>query len=194
MQVKVEDDTGHLLFFMRENAALSLSGTGSKEEFESARADDSLDVPMKASVRIIRKPSVPQTPTAVDNAEKPAQVQYYIVEAAEQAMDDTPSKRSLTLLKLLEHTEASTDACVPAGIGMIRKDPHYGLAVSYLVDDKVIKKRCTRAVALVLATTPSKSENLNEGYQMTMSRTLWTSASDAHSFPSALSGPRQIIS
>ena len=152
---------------MREKAALSLSGTASKEDFEAARADESLDFPKKASVKIIRKPPVPHTPTGAGSADQPAQIQYYIVEAAEQALEDTRSKRSFTLLNLLEHTEASTDACVPAGIGMIRKDPHYGLAVSYEVDNTVIKKRCTRAVALVLATTASKSEILNEGYQMT---------------------------
>ena len=49
---------------------------------------------------------------------------------------------------------------------MIRKDPHYGLVVSYVVEEQVIKKRCTRAVALVIATSASKSDNLNEGYQM----------------------------
>ena len=81
-------------------------------------------------------------------------------------MEDTPSKRSLTLVNLLKNTEACTDACVPAGIGMIRKDPHYGLAVSYVVEEQVIKKRCTRAVALVIATDASKADNLNEGYQM----------------------------
>ena len=53
--------------------------------------------------------------------------------------------------------------CVPAGIGMIRKDPHYGLAADCVVEDQVIKKRCTRAVALVIAASASKSNNLNEG-------------------------------
>ena len=166
MQVKVEDETGNLSLFMREKAALSLSSTASKEDFEAARADDSLDFPKKASIKIIRKPPLPETPTAASSAEKSARIQCYIVEAAEQAMEDTPSKRSLTLLNLLEHTEACTDACVPAGIGMIRKDPHYGLAVSYVVEQLIIKKRCTRAVALVIATSASKSDNLNEGYQM----------------------------
>ena len=129
MQVKVEDETGNLSLFMREKAALSLSSTASKEDFEAARADDSLDFPKKASIKIIRKPPVPETPTHASSAEKPSQVQCYIVEAAEQAMEDTPSKRSLTLLNLLKNTEACTDACVPAAIGMIREDPHYGLAI-----------------------------------------------------------------
>jgi len=166
MSVKVEDETGQLNIYMREKAALSLSGAASKEEFEAARANDTMDFPNKASVKIIRKPASPQTPTTQDSAAKPAQISCYIVEAAEQAIEDTPSKSSLILLTLLERTEAQTDSCAPACISMIKKDPHYGLVVSYMVEGQVIKKRCTKAVALVYATGASKSDNMNEGYQM----------------------------
>ena len=102
MQVKVEDETGNLSLFMREKAALSLSSTASKEDFEAARADDSMDFPKTASIKIIRKPPVPETPTHASSAEQPSQVRCYIVEAAEQAMEGTPSKRSLTRLNLLK--------------------------------------------------------------------------------------------
>ena len=113
--MKVEDDTGNVSLFMREKAALSLSSTASQEDFEAARADDSLDFPKKASIKIIRKPPVPETPTHGSNADKPSQVQCYIVEAAEQAMEDTPSKRSLTLLNLLETRKpVLTRASLPA--------------------------------------------------------------------------------
>ena len=166
MSVRVEDETGHLNIYMREKAALSLSRTDSKEEFEDSRANDALDFPNKASIKIIRKTAAPQTPTAEDSADQPAQIQCYIVEAAEQAIADTPSKSSLTLLTLLKQTEARTDACAPASISMIKKDPHYGLSVSYKVEDQIIRKRCTRAVALVRASSASRSDNMNEGYQM----------------------------
>ena len=166
MPVKVEDETGYLIIYMREKAALSLSGTDSKEEFQAAWADESMDFPKKASIKIIRKHRAPRTPNGNDSAEQPGDIQCYIVEAAEQAIQDTPSKSSLALLGLLERTDAHTDACAPAGISMIKKDPHYGLSVSYVVEQQVIKKRCTRAVALVIASSASKSDNMNEGYQM----------------------------
>ena len=35
-----------------------------------------------------------------------------------------------------------------------------------MVEGEVVKKRCTRAVALVIANNASKSNNMNEGYQM----------------------------
>ena len=170
MQVKVEDETGHLTIWMREKAALDLAAVDTKEIFEAARADDSLEFPKKASIKIIRKPTGFETPNVADrdlieSATKPG-VNCYVVEAAEQAIDDTPSKRSLELLNLLQMTDPQTNACVPAGISMIKKDPHYGLSVSYVVDEQVVCKNCTRAPALVMASNPSKSENLNEGYQM----------------------------
>ena len=93
---------------MREKAALNLSRTDSKEEFESARANDTLDFPNKASIKIVRKLIVPEIPTAANSAEKPARVQCYIAEAADQAIADTPSKSSMTLLTLLEQTKART--------------------------------------------------------------------------------------
>ena len=45
MQVKVEDETGHLTIWMREKAALDLAAVDTKEIFEAARADDSLEFP-----------------------------------------------------------------------------------------------------------------------------------------------------
>ena len=98
----MEDETASLTLYMREKAALSLSGTISKADFEVARAIDCPDFPKKASINIIRKPPLPQTPTRDSSADNSAHVQRYIVEAAEQAMEDTPSNRSLTLLNLLE--------------------------------------------------------------------------------------------
>ena len=166
MPVKVEDDTGFVTMYMREKAALSLSGTDSKEEFEAARADDSLDFPNKASIKIIRKTAPLQTPNRKNSAEQPANIQCYIVEAAEQALEDTPSKGSLLLLELLARTEVHTDACAAAGVSMIKKDPHYGLCVSYVVDEMIVKKYCTRAFALVIASSASKADNMNEGYRM----------------------------
>ena len=175
-QVKVEDETGHLTLFIREKAALALAAVDSNSEFESAIATETLNFPQKASIKIMRKSIGMQTPIAKpDSVEKPVgdesqsqeqAVRCYIVEAAEQAMQDTPSKRSLDLIELLTRTDVQTNACVPAALSMIAKDPHYGLSVSYEVEGKTITKQCTKAVALVVASTPTISENLNDGYQM----------------------------
>jgi hypothetical protein len=39
--------------------------------------------------------------------------------------------------------------------------------VSYTIDEKTITKRCTKAIALVVASKPTVSDNMNDGYQMT---------------------------
>ena len=82
-------------------------------------------------------------------------------------MEDTPSKSSLILLKLLEHTKVNTDVCVPAAASIVHKEPHYGLSVEYVVDQALVKKTCITALVLVEATVASKMDRVNEGFMMT---------------------------
>ncbi len=175
-QVKVEDETGYLTLFIREKASLALAAVESKEEFENAIATGTLSFPQKASIKVIRKSPGLQTPpgrtgsvaqpTGGEGPSQEESVRCYIVEAAEQAMQDTPSKRSFDLITLLSMTDQETNACVPAKLGQIAKDPHYGLSVSYDVDGDVVIKQCTKAIALIFTSTPTKSNVVNDGYQM----------------------------
>ena len=174
MPVRVEDDTGNITLYMREKAALALAGHETKESFESAVADDELYFPNKASIKIIRKPATPQTPAQTRNsddkpessADQPAQIQYYIVEAGQQPLEDTHSKKSDTLLKLLEETPANADACVACPISAIRQDPHYGLCVHFDVEGELVKKKCKRALTLVRATKASETEKIGADFMM----------------------------
>ena len=166
MLVAVEDETGQVKVFMREQAALSLAGADTKEEFESLRADDVLEFPAKASIKVIRKPAE----TSTNSADKPARIHCYIVEAKEQDIAESPSKSSLILMGLLEKTESSTSVCLPASLSMIKKDLHYGLSVMYMVDGTAFKKTCTRVVVLLTAHAPSVPQTMNGGYQMITER------------------------
>ena len=168
MPVKVEDETGHLIIYIREKAALALSGADSKEAFEEARADDRLEFPKKTSIKIIRKATGFQTPqTGSDDSAGKPDVNLYIVEGCEQPLDETPSQRSLELINLLSMTEPPSNACVPACLSMIRKHPHYGLSVTYMVGGEAVEKTCTSARALVITSNASIPTNMNAGYQMT---------------------------
>ena len=126
MRVKVEDDTGSCHLYMTEKAALALAGVDDKSEFEAAHAQDNLYFPAKASVKILRKGLAFQTPNektpeaSEDSAAQP-DPQCFIVEAVEQPLEDTPSKSSLVLLKLWEHTKVNTDVCVPAAASIVHK-------------------------------------------------------------------------
>ena len=175
-RVKVEDETGHITLFIREKAALSLAAMDSKEDFENAIANETLSFPLKASIKVIRKSTGIQTPIGKSSSvEKPTEedgksqdqtVRCYIVEAAEQDMHYAPSKRSFELITLLSMTDPDTNVCVPAVLSAITKDPHYGLSVSYTLGQDTITKRCTKAIALVVASKPTVSDNVNDGYQM----------------------------
>ena len=171
MRVKVEDETGSFHLYMTEKAALALAGVDDKSAFEAAHAQDNLYFPAKASVKILRKGLAFETPNAKateasDSAAQP-DPQCYIVEAVEQSLGDTPSKSSLILLKLLEHTKVNTDVCVPAAASIVHKEPHYGLSVEYVVDQALVKKTCITALVLVEATAASKMDRVNEGFMMT---------------------------
>ena len=166
MLVAVEDETGQVKVFMREQAALSLAGADTKEEFESLRADDVLEFPAKASIKVIRKPA--ESPT--NSADKPARIHCYVVEAKEQDIAEPPSRSSLILINLLGKTEKSTSACLPISLNMIKKDLHYGLSVSYTVGSTAFKKTCTSAVVLVTAYAASVPQTINDGYQMITER------------------------
>ena len=91
----------------------------------------------------------------------------YIVEAAEQSNENSPSKRSLELGRLPSLTDLQTDSCIPATLETITKDPHYGFSVAYMVEGETVTKQCTKAIALVIATKPTVSDNMKGGYQMT---------------------------
>ena len=171
MRVKVEDETASFHLYMTEKAALTLAGVDDKGEFEAAHAQDNLYFPAKASVKILRKGLAFETPNekateASDSAEKP-DPQCFIVEAMEQPLEDTPTKSSLILLKLLEHTKVNTDVCVPAAASIVQKEPHYGLSVTYSVDLALVKKNCITALVLVEATVASSMDRVNEGFMMT---------------------------
>ena len=175
-QVKMEDETGHITLFIREKAALALAAVDSKEAFENAIVAETLCFPSQASIKIIRKSPGVQTPKAKGTSvEKPGeddsqsqenQVRCYIVEAAEQDMRCSPSKRSFDLMALLSMTDPDTNSCLPAVLSKITKDPHYGLLVSCALDGNIVVKQCTKALALAIACKPTQSDNLNDGYRM----------------------------
>ena len=171
MRVKVEDETGSFHLYMTEKAALALAGVDDKSAFEAAHAQDNLYFPAKASVKILRKGLAFETPNAkateTSNSVAQPDPTCYIVEAMEQPLEDTRSKRSLVLLKLMENTKVNTDVCVPAAASIVHKEPHYGLSVHYVVDRALVKKTCITALVLVEANVASKMERVNEGFMMT---------------------------
>ena len=169
------DDTGTALLYITEKAAVKLANVVDAAEFEQLHAEGRLRLPFFASIKVQRRPSnlsAVQPGVVQTSAAQPTQsdndFDCFIVDAAEQDMNEIPSVRSIQLLPMLSH---SVDSVLPAALAMIRKSDHYTMAVQYITQEvppelsKVASKAetgvtmlrpCSRAVALILSTKRSK--------------------------------------
>ena len=169
------DDTGPVVLYITEKAVVKLTNVVDAAEFEQLHAEGRLRLPFFASIKIQRRPSNPsaaQPGIAQTNAAQPTRsdndFDCFIVDAAEQDMNEIPSVRSTQLLPMLSH---SADSVLPATLAMIRTSDHYAMAVQYITQElppelsnvaskektgATILRPCSRAVALVLSSKRSK--------------------------------------
>ena len=173
--VTVRDSTGKLTMYIQESAALKLSGILDAEQFEAAFVDGKLWFPQMASVKILRrlKPSAAQPGDQQDR-----QLDVRIVDAAFQNLGESPTEDSARLLRFLNSDLISTDIVLPAALHMLRKSPHYTLAVESAVPtipDSLqasffgvpsaanVFRPCTQALALVESSQASTLAEAGEG-------------------------------
>ena len=177
--VTVRDCTGTLTLYIQEAAALSLSGCGDADQFEAAFEAGKVWFPQMASVKILRRL---KSSSAVQPAD---QVEVRIVDAAWQNLDESPTEASARLLPLLNADNTSTDIVLPAALRMLRKSPHYTLAVESKVPPipeslqasfvdvpsaTTSFRPCTQVLALVESSEPSHLQEAGAGgYKITTS-------------------------
>ena len=177
--VTVRDCTGTLTLYIQEAAALSLSGCGDADQFEAAFEAGKVWFPQMASVKILRRL---KSSSAVQPAD---QVEVRIVDAAWQNLDESPTEASARLLPLLNADNTSTDIVLPAALRMLRKSPHYTLAVESKVPPIPVSlqasfvdvpsattsfRPCTQVLALVESSEPSHLQEAGAGgYKITTS-------------------------
>jgi hypothetical protein len=176
------DDTGTALLYITENAAVKLANVVDAAEFEQLHAEGRLRLPFFASIKVQRRPSnlsAVQPGVGQTSAAQPTQsdndFDCFIVDAAEQDMNEIPSVRSTQLLPMLSH---SVDSVLPAALAMIRRSDHYTMAVQYITQEvppelcQVASKSvvgvtmlrpCSRAFALVFSTKRSKVSDAGVG-------------------------------
>ena len=175
LDLTCRDDEGIIVLYITEKAVVKLTNVVDAAEFEQLHAEGRLRIPFFASIKILRRPSnrsAVQPGGLGTNATQPKQndnaFDCYIVDAAEQNMEEIPSAASI---RLLPHLSDSADRVLPAMLHMIQKSEHYTMAVQYLTQkvppelSKAVSKSsvgvtmlrpCSRAVALVLSTQRSK--------------------------------------
>ncbi len=176
------DDTGTAVLYITEKAAVKLANVVDAAEFEQLHAEGRLRLPFFASIKVQRRPSnlsAVQPGVGQTSATQPTQsdndFDCFIVDAAEQDMNEIPSVRSTQLLPMLSH---SVDSVLPAALAMIRRSDHYTMAVQYITQEvppelsQVASKAvvgvtmlrpCSRAFALVFSTKRSKVSDAGVG-------------------------------
>ena len=180
--VTLRDCTGTLTLYIQEQAALKLSDMTDADEFEAAFAEGKLWFPQIASVKIIRQ--LKTATAAQESVEQPLlQLDVRIVDAAYQELNRSPTEASARLLPFLNTENATSDVVVPAALHMLRKSPHYTLAVESTVPDipetlkasfvnvqsaETIFRPCSQVLALVESSEPSKFKEAGTGgYKIT---------------------------
>ena len=139
IKVTLRDFTGQLVgLYMREKAALALSGTKDADEFEVAFQNGDLWFPQIASVKIARRVCAPGTPktsaAALDSlssgaARDSGEVDAIIVEAAAQELGEAPTQQSRALLPALNLCGPEVDRVFPSHLSSVEKSPQYSLVV-----------------------------------------------------------------
>ena len=180
--VTVRDCTGTLTLYIQERAALKLSGFDDADQFEAAFLAGKLWFPQVASVKIIRQL---KTATAAQEGggQLPIQVDVRIVDAACQNLAESPTEESARLLHFLNAENTTSDVVMPAALHMLRKSPHYTLAVESIVPDipenlkacfvnvpsaTTLFRPCSQVLALVEASKPSNLQQAGTGgYKIT---------------------------
>ena len=171
IKVTLRDFTGQLVgLYMREKAALALSGTKDADEFEVAFQNGDLWFPQIASVKIARRVCAPSTPkssaAALDSLSSGAaplgEVDAIIVEAAAQELGEAPTQQSRALLPALNLCGPEVDRVFPSHLSSVEKSPQYSLVVRI----GALKHPCAQALGLVVSKQKTRMEKLGEGYRM----------------------------
>jgi len=160
--------------WMNENSALQLSRANNKEQFIQAWQDGDQLFPIMAAVKILRssKPSSHGDAHPVASAKSKddsAYVNYVIVEASDQPLDEAPTKATLPLVEMLKEPSHDPNSIVPAGLDQIAASPTYAFEVSYNVPgiSEPIVVPCQKVLALIRSQTKSSLETLGNGYKLT---------------------------
>ena len=177
LELMCRDDTALIGLYITEKAVVKLTNVVDAAEFEQLHAESRLSLPFFSSIKVLRRPSKPSAaqPGSAETNGPHTEFDCYIVDAAEQDMNEIPSAVSMKLLPMLSH---SVDSVLPAMLSMIRKSEHYTMAVQYTtqrvpaeltqVASKVepgvtLLRSCSRAFVLVLSTKRSQPLPAGDG-------------------------------
>ena len=165
------DDTGSVTLYITEAALLKLAKAVDAAEFEELHKQGRLRLPFYASIKILRRPSntsAAQPGGSSQPQQKDNDFDCYIVDAAEQTMQEIPTASSMKLLPMLS---LSTDGWLHAMLAQINSSEHYAVMVQYAPqqvppelangasrptqEGATIQRPCSKAIALISSTMRS---------------------------------------
>ena len=180
MKVKTQDPTGRVELWMREKAALQLSGYTTKEEFLQAHAQGLVTFPFMTSFRVhSQQPDSSKKGPESDDSQAfttGGGGSLIIVEAEEQDLASLPNESVKGLWDFVKQCSPRTDGMVPATLAQLQQSAHYPLQV----DVAGVIRPCEKALVLVYATEKSKQTTVREGVTQIVTHNVTDAVRDQH--------------
>lgn len=148
---------------MNEDSALALAQAPSKEAFLQQHAAGKHTFPAMATVKVLRQVHKRQDTESDSSHFAPQEREYInftIVEAADQPLNEKPTKATLELIPLMPHVEHDSACILPCALHMVKARSHYAFQIRISDDEGPFTLPCQKIVCLVKSTKDSSAEPL----------------------------------
>jgi hypothetical protein len=150
---------------MNEESALALAKAESKETFLEQHKEGRHTFPAMATVKVLREVKTSKSGgqhSAQSDQEENEYINFTIVHAVDQPLDEKPSQATLELVPLMPQMEFDSACIVPGALHMVKASSHYAFQLQMQrADDKdPLLIPCQKIVGLVKSTKNSTTEPL----------------------------------
>ena len=151
---------------MNEASALALAQVDSKDMFLELHRANQHPFPAMATVKVLREVKIIQSggshPTLSASPEEKEYINFTIVHAADQPMNEKPSQSTLELVPLMPQIEFDSACIVPAALHMVKASWHYAFQIQMKPADgqAAVTIPCQKIVSLVKSTKNSSTQSL----------------------------------
>ena len=150
---------------MTEQSALTLSQAPSKEAFLEQHVAGKHTFPAMATAKVLRE--VQKRKEAESGGSHPAEeeqeyINFTIVEAADQPLNEKPTMATLELIPLMPQVEHDSACILPCALNMVKASSHYAFQIRIMrgADEDPFTIPCQKIICLVKSTKDSGTEPL----------------------------------
>jgi hypothetical protein len=176
---QLHDYTGSTDVFIREKAALELSGVADATEFQKAFEAGTLRFPLLCTARVVittrslSATAASQEPPSSSSASSAESVSSYnsvslvVVEAQEQDFSYSPTKALLELPAFLQECPQNPSCVLPSFLKDLMQSPQHGLMVNQALSEGPRTRPCSLACVLIVSKQKSVLQELgNNGFRL----------------------------